>query len=369
VNRDELIQALSQELETSEHSCSVFLHAFFDSVKTHLRKGEAVDLEALGSWKPVMAGNTGRLEDVRYVPATGQSAAQDGAVHGPASSIDALHFIPAEALESNGGSNAPIDVGVLVGEVNRLFSKEDDVFENDAEPQEERVSGRHDMEIPSVPEFQEVLREDTLPPPAWSEEAALLRDEEELDPSEIDDTLVEGDDDETDDSVPDMMALEDIPDPEDDEDDPSAAEALEDDVETEFEAVEDEYAETDDAVSDVDIDDTAEIGDASEADEADYPANEEDSTGEDALDDSEVFYRNRDQLYNPPKEAGNKNLLITAIVLTVGVIAIILFLVFGGNDESPLPASKRGKGATTQILQQQDTPNMYSQSLNKTFIL
>lgn len=348
MKREDLIRELSRQLDTPEHSCSVFLHAFFDVVKSMLRNGETVHLPHLGIWTPSMEPVSGKLTSVSFTSSSQTSTGEDHAVHGPASSIDSLHFIPADALETNGSETAPIDVSIIVGEVNRLFQSEDEAENGELDVDVPIRQRTRDLDIPTVPEFQEVLHEDDSPPPTWSEETAILRDEEELDPTQINDIPVSGDHDGPDDDVPDMLDLDDIPDPDPDEtaqagieadedvlyDDPRAADANDESgCDDESDAHDERYSG----------DDTIEESNAGEMKDDEQP-------GEDALDDAEVFYRNRDQLYNPPEERGSRGLLITAIVLTVCVLAIILFLVFSGKDEDPLRKSGRDTENTAQVL-------------------
>lgn len=58
---------------------------------------------------------------------------------------------------------------------------------------------------------------------------------------------------------------------------------------------------------------------------------------EDPLSDSEVFHRNRDQLYHPPAEPSRRKLMLTAVVLTFCVLVIIAYLLLDKSEPHAIP--------------------------------
>lgn len=193
MTRRELIEQLAARLQVPDHSAQVFLHAFFDVSKSMLRSGETVMLGSLGTWVPEH-DEDGTMLSVQYTPSSQHAHAATGEeiVSGPASSIDARHFIPAAALALARSADRPaVDVEDIVAEVQREFGEEREGTERSGEERE--GAGRNDCdavdeEYPSEDEYSvedEYPVEEEYP----VEDEFLVEDDEQVE----DDEAVEDD--------------------------------------------------------------------------------------------------------------------------------------------------------------------------------
>ncbi|MBE0644590.1 MAG: HU family DNA-binding protein [Bacteroidetes bacterium] len=324
MTRDDLIQALADRIDVPSHSAQVFLHACFDIVKSLLREGEEITLPELGRWLP-MRSTEGILTGVRYaalVPAGTDSPIE--VLHGLASSIDARHFIPVQALDITGvNQRSPVDVATLVAEVSQQFaprlaaettSGNEAVLDRDTTPDA----------LPPTPPVIDTAADHTGMQPI--SEADLLLEAE----MEAEGYAVEADA---------RLLEEDYPEDAQDVVEEDYPEDAQDVVEEDYpedaqDAVEEDYPE-----------------DAQDAVEEDYPEDAQQFIGDDPilaqdaipdvdpLSDEEVFHRNRDQLYNPPDEPSKRPLLITAAVLTLCVLVIIVYILLDHSAPRELPGS------------------------------
>ncbi len=305
MTREQLIQALADRVDVPAHSAQVFLHACFDIIKSQLRDGESVVLPLLGKWTPIR-DSEGALNGVGYAALADESGRNGEVLHGPASSIDARHFIPAAALDSrNGGMRTPVDIASIVREVRTAFSPE---------PETPPAEGANSVASP-VPD----AASDTA-----SSETARMEDFPVTAPMTASTVIEES------------GSEEDI--------------LLEAEIEAEQyagELLSEEYAG--EATDDADHALTAEDYSLALADPSDI-ADDEPLYGEapgeveeeapDPLADDEVFNRNRDQLYNPPAETSKRPLLITAAILTLCVLIIIVYILLDHSAPRDLPGSE-----------------------------
>ncbi len=314
MNREQLIQALAVRIDVAPHSAQVFLHACFDIIKSQLRSGDDISLPLLGRWTP-LHGEDGALTGVSYTALVQNRSDTAGEVlHGPASSIDARHFIPAAALEhGNGVRRSPVDIASLVAEVRREYAPD---------PIPDPVGTAVSDAVPaSVRGDASPLAEDPLPhaPAIESEEDILLEAEMEAE------------------NYPGHTAAQ-------EEADPAGGELVETGIDEEYadlaEVDSDPYPGIDDMqdpMTDSDVDAIIDTTiDASP--EAEDPGDEEGvDDGHDPLADDEVFNRNRDQLYHPPEETSKRPLLITAAILTLCVLVIIVYILLDHTAPRELP--------------------------------
>jgi hypothetical protein len=287
VRREQLILELSLRLGVPKHSAQVFLHAFFDSAKAALRTGDPLRLGGIGTWTPTIHAD-GTLNSIDFVPSAGTFAGDDVPASGPHSSIDTIHFIPAEALEADASSTAAtmIDVAELVEEVQSQFRSS---------------NGQGNREASAIP----------LPPPPPDDE---IPGDEEFSYEEDDgfaDNGMEGDEE---------IAYEN----EEYVHDQGIDTELTEEQERSGENADDEEIEDDEGNKEI----------------------EDDEEAEQDPDDDEVFYRNRDQLYNPPEERSSRRLLLIALTLTVIVVTILLFMFFGKEERPAVPGHSTGYGLT-----------------------
>lgn len=310
MKREELVRELARRLTLPEHSAQVFLHAFFDTAKAALRTGDTLRIDGLGAWTPVLHDD-GTLRSIEYISAaldTGTAPAQ-----GPASSIDAMHFIPVNALE-----NMPlrrhgiIDVADVVREVQRLFvpagnNGTQTAAPEQAAPESVTETGTSDADAEG----------ETAPAPAVTPEPAPLLDD-------------------SDDEAP---RAEEIP------VEVRSATGAESDTEEMADAATaavhpDEAASGNDTPMDVQQP-PREAARAEMPDEAGWPDEAEKSEADEDEDeeDNEVFYRNRDQLYHPPQERNTRPLLIVALVLTAVMLVIVLSIIFGEDERPAMPGT------------------------------
>ncbi len=320
MKREELIQALAARMDVSPTSAQVFLHACFDIVKSRLQAGEEVTLPNIGTWTPTNESG-GKLASVRYaafVPVNAEvpesEAFPTDLMDGPASSIDTRHFIPASAL--NGKElklPAIIDVATLVAEVRASFAPAspdaDSVVESDSLSDTPTIENTDLVgEADTIEAAVRADEVDIADDPEWVEEAELVEEAEPLADGavEVDNTVEINRPEEAD-----FLSEEDL--------------LLEAEMEAEgYESLE---AQTDQAV--IEEDDSINEGEDSVSAEQ-----------QDPLSDDEVFNRNRDQLYHPPKEPSNRPLVITAAALTFCVLVIIIYLLLDRNEPRELPGSE-----------------------------
>ena len=321
MTREELIERLAARADVPRHSAQVFLHACFDAVKSQLRSGAAVQLPGLGRWTPRLS-EQGRLIDVTYTALVTETTPTE-AMHGPASSIDSRHFIPAEALESRSTVlREPVDVTVLVTDVRRALGHlpEED---GDVRPAHTASAAAEQLlhELPLPDETEDDGATAQTDPYALPTEGLPI--EEDDDPGEEEDSPGEDEEyfvdayasvEETafasfpDEASPVGVDSDGVPPP---------LESEEDELLLEAEMEAEGYAPA------------AGGGEAETVEEED----------EDPLSDTEVFHRNRDQLYHPPEEPSRRKLLVTAAVLTFCVLVIIVYLLLDEGEPHRIPGS------------------------------
>ncbi len=327
MNREELASALASRLDVPVHSVRVFLHAYFDAVKTTLRSGETVDLGGLGFWVPVR-GDSGALAVVRYsqpLPAAVSAGDRFG---------EATFIIPLEELRSSDLSDrVVVDIAGILSEV----------------------------AAPAAVNGVSLLRTDTetapetpvsyTPKPASDtqdqyDDAAAVHDAESVLPVSADDAWLETDSyqhgtedatvEESYDDIQDFLL------PADEVPTPSADDYVAMDIEEQ--AVDETEAFTPPMSADiayprheipVEYDRNVPVPDIDVADEHKH---------EDFSDD-DSFNRNRDQLFNPPEKKNIRPLLLVAIVLTAVLIAIILYMTYVDQPERELPGVDVPAGA------------------------
>lgn len=312
MTREMLIDALSAQRDVPRHSAQVFLHACFDVVKTLLREGQAVSLPGIGRWTPLLDPD-GTLRAVEVRPLHGEETLAEMSVAMP-TAIDARHFIPAIALQPHfPPARLPVDVGGIVTEWRRMRGLDADVPDPG-----DVTTVDSDMGHPAQ------LDADTGQLTAGDSDMGHLTsaDFDALDFDTVEDNT---DDIADDDHVLDAVIIGD--------------DSIGDDVEMEesgLGAVDRDAGDRDagdrDAsdgnlsvgVSGLDIHD--------ESGPAAVPAR-------DPLSDDAVFHRNRDQLYHPPEESGQRTLRITAAILTICVLLIILYMLLDQSEPRTLPGS------------------------------
>jgi hypothetical protein len=312
MNREELITALSERLDVPAHSIRVFLHAWFDTAKSLLRAGEVVDLGGLGSFEYIRNNTSGAI---RYYPPLPRSA--DTAPRArredfvlPMHAIAHSHAAPAD----------PVDVASLVAELLP------------------RQAATHHDHSPGTPVSDEPYVDETydpVVPDAWAdgdvadEEQALEAFEEEVSAHSNDD-LISSDATQayaTPDGSGAVLPVDVVPEV------------------TLFSAATDVRRETAGADMVVQTQSAADI--RTEAVVPDFALAGESEHQDFSDDDS--FYKHRDQLYNPPEKQTSRGLFITAVLLTLGVLAIILYLLYTDAPVHELPGINPSTGHVQQV--------------------
>jgi hypothetical protein len=302
MTREELIDALASRVDAPAHSAQVFLHACFDIVKSALRAGEEVELPDIGAWKPRLDAN-GILIGVSYaafVPAA-PAVAQE-VRFGPVTGIDPRHFIPARALEISAPvARTSVDIAGLVAEVEAAFSPGG----IDAAGGTVKPEGAIGVRSATRPAEAGELPTDVGDPPA---EAGDLPVEAVVAPEGTAGAPV--------DSVP-------------ADEEPSAGGSPAGGPWLEPELVLAENAGP-----------GQEAGLAEEIIGAVDPVTGHADAGRDPLSDEAVFHRNRDQLYHPPEEPSKRPLILTAVILTVLVLFIIVYMLLDKTEPRELPGTE-----------------------------
>ncbi|MFA6233415.1 MAG: HU family DNA-binding protein [Bacteroidota bacterium] len=329
MTREELIQALAARIDVPPHNAQVFLHACFDIVKSLLRAGEDVTLQDLGHWTAGLKSG-GILTSVKYsASVSGIAEGTEEVLLGPASSIDAMHFIPAAALEiAHTAQRASFDIAALVAEVRESLSPsvivrstideraaEKGVPENsESEPMlEQPVLEQPMLEQPMLEQpmlEQPMLEQPMLEQPVLEQpmhEQPML-EQPVLEQPMLKQTMLEQ-----------PMLKQTVPDSDEDR-------LLEAEMEAEGYEIQAPHSQAETGMS---------FGDESDIALAAF----RNASDKDPLSDDEVFHRNRNQLYHPPEKPGNRPLLITAAILTFCVLVIIVYMLLDHNEPRELPGS------------------------------
>ena len=325
LSRDALIDALAARRNIPRHSAQVFLHACFDVVKSLLREGHDIALPGIGRWTPIL-GEDGILAGMDLSALRPEESLFE-MTEGTAAHSDTRHFIPAIALNPyHPRDRTPVDIGAIVTELRRVLGIEP-VTVHGIESVTARGGAEHAMAVqtPAVTALEDpAYSADTLTMDEVHRLELEIKAERDWDPEAAADTHTDDAEDlalaEAADDAEDLALVEAADDAEDlalveaadDAEDPTAGDAMPD-VWT--------------GVSDPDI-----------LDEPDAPADPvPDAT--DPLSDTDVFHRNRDQLYHPPEETGRRPLLVTAAILTFCVLVIIIYMLLDQSEPRELPGS------------------------------
>ena len=71
----------------------------------------------------------------------------------------------------------------------------------------------------------------------------------------------------------------------------------------------------------------------------DIPIPLEPDADRDPLSDEAVFHRNRDQLFHPPEEPSKRPLILTAVILTICILIIIVYMLLDRTEPRELPGT------------------------------
>ncbi|MCZ7555338.1 MAG: HU family DNA-binding protein [Bacteroidia bacterium] len=306
MDREQLVTALSERLEVPAHSIRVFLHAYFDTAKTLIRAGEVVDLGGLGSFEYIRDNSSGQIRYYSPLPrqtgTTVRMRREDFVV--PLHAVTQVHTT----------NTTPVDVAEIVTEVLtpqptvslRRYGDRIDAFDDSA---------------------AEEADETELPLPSPSEEVAYAeRDEagEDEDSAFFSDASYEQYDDESEDAVH-YATPSDWPDGSASEQPRSFA--------YEAASVHDTVPVSDGGKQHQAVEAAADVAAVSEV--PNIVLAEE--TEHQDFSDGDSFYKNRDQLFHPPEKKTSRGLLIIAVLVTLCVLAIILYLVYSDAPVHELP--------------------------------
>jgi hypothetical protein len=395
MTRDEVISELSSRTGAPGHSVRVFLHAYFDTVKTLLRQGESVDLRGLGFFEALLA-DSGQLASVRYYQPVAAVVGSDG--------VDAeqRHTLPGDALLPDISQDRDmVDIMELLREVvtieqaSRPLLIEDTVIDSnrpDEQGNDAFEAARADIDTELLPHdsgsdspeliFDEELIADSADLDAHTgvsyrntagghdaaDEDFPIPDFEEEPADDIDDISLYGEVDEED--APERFLYDASLTAESDVQD-SARMDIEDTEQSERidsqrhsapvpagTAADDSMLRGKQERGDIDGDAGSRFQDSAEAPgqrdrashaiEYEAPAAATHSAeampdgiaserGYADFSDDESFHRNRDQLYHPPERQKSAGLLAAAIALTVVVVIIILYMVYSEPPARELP--------------------------------
>ncbi len=326
MTRDELVTVLAGRLDAPIHSTRVFLHAFFDVAKSMLRNGESVEIGNLGVWEPEISEN-GELVAVRYLQPI--KTAKGVGVW----SYGQRYILPPQELHVPLFTDLDmVDIAEIVSEVTARAGWSDEPTVRNP-----RQGPTQDADIPVlIPEEPEFSA-----PAEWENDPSLSELLEEMQAEAGKEVELAFEPSET---APEQESdIEDFFD-----DHPAGAPPDETTVDPRGYPVSDAPPQSERSASDLlsvqemhtgqplpvlkDSQAVPEKGVAEEREHEDF-------------EDDDSFFRNRDQLYNPPENKSNRSLALVAIVLTAILIAIILYYILTDDPVHELPGVDAPTGA------------------------